>query len=184
MEDNKLIPDSIEPEVKPVSAITKGVLIALVLIVLSLVVWFMNIDVTKGGLQYLFTVIAVGGVIWSVLHYGKQIDHNGTYGKYFSHGFTVTVILTLLMIGFILVEVNLLPGFKEDMIQKSMEQATKSQQEGGATQEQIEMGLEFFKKYFTLLLIGGTLLSYMFFGTIGALLGAAFTKKNPKPIFE
>lgn len=168
---------------KPVNAITKGVVISLLLIVLGLAFYYLDIDLSN-GLQYLFTLIAIGGIVWAVVSYGKQIDYDGTFGKYFSHGFAVTAIVTLLMIAFTLVELYLIPGFKEDLLQKSAEQAAKSQQDSKATQEQMQAGMEFFKKHMTLFIVGGTLLSYVFFGTIGALIGAAVTKKNPKPIFD
>jgi hypothetical protein len=53
------------------------------------------------------------------------------------------------------------------------------QAKGNITEEQINAGLEMTKKFFMVFLVGGTLIGYLFFGTIASLIGAAVTKKNP-----
>jgi hypothetical protein len=50
--------------------------------------------------------------------------------------------------------------------------------------DQVEMALSFTKKFFWPFVIGGTILSTLFMGAIGSLLGAAVTKKNPPSPFQ
>ena len=52
----------------------------------------------------------------------------------------------------------------------------------GANPEDIEKGMEIFKRFFWVGLIAGIMLSYAILGAIGALIGAALTKKDPRPI--
>ena len=47
------------------------------------------------------------------------------------------------------------------------------------TEEQMTQGLEMTRKFFMVFLIGGTLLGYLIFGALAALIGAAITKKQP-----
>lgn len=154
---------------------TKGILIALVLIILALTTYFLDIK-PNGPLQWIGYVVFVGGIIWSVMSFGKQVNYNATFGNYFVHGFKVAALVTALMIIFLIILVFVFPDFKE----KAIEQSKKAMQEkDNLTEEQINAGLEMTRKFFMVFLVGGTLLLYMFFGAIAALIGAAVTKKDP-----
>lgn len=154
---------------------TKGIVISLVLIVLALAAFFLNLD-PQSGFQYISYVIYIAGIVWSVYIYGKQIDHNSTFGNYFAHGFKVAALVTVIMIIYIVIFVNIFPEMKE----KGMEAARKNMESRGQmTQEQINQALTFSKKFFTVLVIGTTLLGYLIFGAIASLIGAGITKKNP-----
>lgn len=161
-----------EPTVTPTS--TKGIVIALILIILALVTYFLNIEV-NGPLQWVGYAIFIGGIIWSVMSYGKQISYNSTFGNYFAHGFKVAALVTAIMIIYIIVFVLLFPDFKE----KAIVEARKSMQsKGNLTEEQMNAGLEMTRKFFMVFLMGGTLLGYLFFGALASLIGAAITKKE------
>jgi hypothetical protein len=162
-----------ERTVTPTS--TKGILIGLILVILALVTYFLDLKV-NGPLQWIGYAIFIGGIIWSIMSFGKQINHNATFGNYFAHGFKVAALVTAIMIIYIIIFVVLFPEFKE----KAIVEARRSMQaKGNITEEQINAGLEMTKKFFMVFLVGGTLVGYLFFGTIAALIGAAVTKKDP-----
>lgn len=157
---------------------TKGIVISLILIVIALITYFLDIN-NNSYTQYISFAIFIIGIIWSVNNYGNQIDHNSTFGNYFAHGFKIAALVTAIMIIYVVVFVYLFPDVKE----KGMEAARKSMQEKGKlSQEQINQSMEFTKKFFMVFVIAGTLLGYLIFGAIAALIGAAVTKKNPRPI--
>ncbi len=157
------------------STSTKGTVIGLILVVLALATYFLNLK-ANGPLQWLGWVIFIAGIIWSVMSYGKQINHNSTFGNYFAHGFKVSALVTAIMVIYVIIFVLLFPDFKE----KAIDEARKSMQEkNNLTQEQINAGIEMTKKFFMVFLIGGTLVSYLFFGAVCSLIGAAITKKEP-----
>jgi cbb3-type cytochrome oxidase subunit 3 len=154
---------------------TKGILIALVLIILALATYFLDLK-PNGPFQWVSYVIFLGGIIWSVMSYGKQVNYNATFGNYFAHGFKVAALVTALMIIYLIIIAFVFPDFKE----KAIEQAKRSMQEkDNLSEEQINAGLEMTRKFFMVFLVGGTLLGYLFFGAIAALIGAAVTKKDP-----
>ena len=132
------------------TATTKGIVIALILIVIALATYFLDFN-TSSTLQYISYAIFIAGIIWSVNYYGKQIDHNATFGNYFAHGFKVAALVTAIMIIYLIIFVNLFPDIKE----KGMEAARKSMEaKGKLSQEQITQALTFTKKFFMVFVIG------------------------------
>ncbi|MDE3183229.1 MAG: DUF4199 domain-containing protein [Bacteroidota bacterium] len=157
---------------------TKGIIISLVLIVIALATYFLNMN-SSSWLQYVSYAIFIVGIIWSVNLYGKQIDHNSTFGNYFAHGFKIAAIVTAIMIVYIVIFVYLFPDIRD----KAMDAARKSMEsKGQMSQEQIKQALGFTQKFFMVFLIAGTLLGYLIFGALASLIGAGITKKNPRPI--
>lgn len=166
---------------KPVTtALSKAIVISLILIALALISYFLDID-PQGGFQYIGYAVFILGVIWSIIYYGKQVDHNATFGKYFSHGFAVTAIVTAVMILFVIIFILLFPEMKTKAMEKASEQMHADKK---MTEEQIKTALDITNRFFLAMLIGLTLLGYIFFGTISSLIGSAVAKKNPRPLME
>jgi Protein of unknown function (DUF4199) len=154
---------------------TKGLVIGLILIILALATYFANIQV-NGPVQWIGYAVFIGGVIWSVYSYGKQVDYNATFGNYFAHGFKVAALVTAIMIIYVVIFIILFPDFKE----KALDQAKISMREKNTmTEEQMTQALEWTRKFFMVFLVGGTLLGYLIIGALAALVGAAITKKQP-----
>lgn len=154
---------------------TKGLVIGLVLIIFALVTYFANIA-ANGPLQWIGYAFFIGGIIWSVYSYGKQIDYNSTFGNYFGYGFKVSATVTVIMIIYVVIFIIVFPDIKE----KAMDQARIAiRQKNNLTEEQMTQAMEITKKFFLVFLIGGTLLIYLFLGALAALIGSAITKKQP-----
>lgn len=161
-----------EPTITPIS--TKGITISLVLIVLALAFYFL--DIKQGSpLQYISYAVFIGGIIWAILSYGKQMNYNVTFGNYFAHGFKVTALITAIMVIFIIVFVLLFPEMKE----KAVDAARESMAKKNLTAEQASAGLEMTRKFFMVFAIAGTLFMYLLIGCIVSLIGAAVAKKQP-----
>jgi hypothetical protein len=161
------------------STITKGLIIALVMIALSLGIYFSGMDM-NGPVKWLSSCIMLIGIIVSILQYGKQVDHNATFGNYFAHGFKIAATVTAIMIVYMIAFVYLVPAFKE----KALDEAAKAISKQDISDDQKQSALEMTKKMFMVVIIGGTLLSNIILGAISALIGAAIAKKNPRPIHD
>ncbi|MDQ6757309.1 MAG: DUF4199 domain-containing protein [Bacteroidota bacterium] len=165
---------------KITTTITKGLIIGLIMIAVSIGETFMGISM-NGSFQWVIYLIFFVGIIWSIMQYGKQVDHNSTFGNYFAHGFKVAATVTILMIVFLIIFMAVFPEFKE----KGMDEARKKMSEkNNVSQEQIDKTLELTKRFFTVFLIGGALIGYLFLGAIASLIGAGVTKKNPRLLEE
>jgi hypothetical protein len=157
---------------------TKGVVIGLILIVLAIATYFADIR-PDGPVQWIGYVIFIGGIIWSVYSYGKQINYNATFGIYFAHGFKVAALVTAIMIIYIVIFIILFPDFKERAIDQARAAMHKKNK---MTEEQITQALEWTRKFFMVFLVGGTLIGYLIFGSLASLVGAAITKKEPNQL--
>lgn len=164
-----------EQPTQPVTTpLTKGIVIALIIMILGLVSYFLGLGDNK-PMQYVGYVILIVGIIWSVNSYGKQIDYNSTLGNYFGHGFKITALVTI----FVIILTGLFLYIFPDMKEKALEAARKSMVEKNLTQEQIAQGMDFTKRFFMVFVLAWILVSYLFCGAIASLIGAGVTKKNP-----
>lgn len=157
------------------STTTKGLVIALILIIITLATYFAKME-PNGALQWIGYAIFIGGIIWSVYSYGKQVNYNSTFGNYFVHGFKVAAMVTAVMIIYFIIFIVLFPDFKETALDKARDDMRKK---NNLNEEQMKQALEIARKFFMVFLIGGTLLFYLIFGALAALIGAGITKKQP-----
>ena len=163
---------------KPTSTVTKGVVISLIMIALSLVMYFTGMDVNS-PLRWVTYCVFIFGVIISIMQYGKEIDHNATFGNYFAHGFKISAAVTVIMIIYIIGFVYLFPDFKEKAIDEARKAINKRE---NMSEDQRIQALEMTKKLFMVFLVGATLIYNLIIGAVASLIGAAITKKNPRPL--
>jgi hypothetical protein len=163
-------------EPKVTGTAIKGLIIGLIIIVISVSNFFITGN-PDNPVKYLVYAVFFGGIIFSIYQYGKEIHYNSTFGNYFSHGFKISALITLMMIAFIVIFMLSFPEFKEKILEL-MKKGIESQKD--ITSDQAEKGMEMYKKGFWLIMIGGALISYLFMGAIASLIGAAITKKQPR----
>ena len=82
---------------KITSTTVKGFIIGLVMIAVSLTASFSGIE-ASGAFQWVIYCIFFAGIIVSIYQFGKQVNHNSTFGNYFAHGFKTSAMVTILMI--------------------------------------------------------------------------------------
>ncbi len=163
-------------ETKVTSPVVKGLLIALILIIIGFVGRMTNLQY-ESWFAWLSYGILIAGIIISCIMFSNQMNHNVTFGNVFANGFKTTAVVTCLTILFMVILLMVMPQMKEEMIENARTQAAK----GTATEEQIDQSMQIFSKMFWVFIIGGILLAYLFMGCIASLIGAAVAKKNPQP---
>ncbi|MEO6638268.1 MAG: DUF4199 domain-containing protein [Ginsengibacter sp.] len=159
---------------------SKGLVIGLIMVVVAIAIYFLNIDI-NGPSKWVSNIIFVGGIIWSVNNYGKQVNYNASFGNYFAHGFKVSAVVTCIMIIYLVIFMLLFPEFKE----RAMEQARAQMEKGGKMNaDQINQAITLTRKFFMAFAIGGTLIGLLIFGSLASLVGAAITKKDLRPLTD
>jgi hypothetical protein len=165
---------------KVMSSTTKGIILALIQIVLSVIMQLLITDFAKmQQFSWISYIIIIGGLIWAALSYSKEMNANVTFGNLFAHGFKTTAVMTILVLAYTILSVTILfPEMKD----KAMEVArTQMESDGKLSEAQIDQAIGMTQKFFIPFAIGGVVIGYLILGAIGSLIGAAIAKKNPQP---
>ena len=162
-------------EKKITSPALKGVIISLILIVFSLIIQFLNLTKNK-GFGSIQIIIFLAGIIWSAISFSKQMDGNVTFGGLFAHAFKTAAAVTAIMVVYTIISIKFI---SPETINIALEEARTGMEGKNLTDDQIDQGLAFTKKFFIPLTAGGILLSFMIMGVVASIIGAAVSKKNP-----
>ncbi|HEX5151668.1 MAG TPA: DUF4199 domain-containing protein [Parafilimonas sp.] len=167
-------------ETKVTTPQIKGLIISLIIIVYSVAGHLLNIYL-ESWFGWIGVVILLVGIIWSTIVYGTQMNNNVTFGNLFGHGFKVTAVVICITFIFLLLSVYVLfPDTIDQIVQYQSEKAIES---GKMTSEQLQQALPMMKKFTPIGLFGGSVIFDAVIGAIGALIGAAVTKKKPQDPF-
>jgi len=167
-------------EKKITSPITVGIVVSLILIILSIVIYFAGLY-TQNWAQYVGFAILFVGILWGVLNHGKEKNHQVTFGNLFGFGFKVAAVITCLIILYSVLSGYIFPDAKQKIMEIAKEKALANP---NANQEQVEKGMEMFEKNYTLFIVIGVVFWYILIGIISSLIGAAIAKKNPPTPFD
>jgi Protein of unknown function (DUF4199) len=163
-------------EQRAMTHFTKGLLIGLVIIVLYIAGYFTKMA-EQAWFGWAVDLIIMAGMIWACILFANQHNNQVTFGNTFAHGFKTTSIVTLILIVYMILSLTIIFPEAKD---RALEIARERMEAGGKmSQDQIDKGVEFTQKFFMPIAIGATLLSTLFFGAIGSLIGAGVAKKKP-----
>lgn len=164
-------------EDKILSPAIKGLVLALVLILFSLILFFTGQSENKslGWIQIALYGLAI---IWSCTNYSEQMKGNVTFGNVFAHGFKTGAAATAIVLVYTFVFIKFV---SPELIDKAIIQARIKWEEAKMSASDMNKTEEWLRKYFVSLAIGGALLMYMVGGLIFSLIGSAVAKKNPDP---
>lgn len=160
----------------------KATLLSLVLIVINLIGGFAHLQF-ESWFKWLPTIIQIVAIIVFCIQYGKQQTDEVTFGKVFGYGFKIALVVSLLIGVYSLLSVVLIfPEFTDQALQQAR---AGLEAKGNLTEDQINQAMTMTKKFLQPIPLAiFAFLATLFFGTIGALLGAAFTKKSESDIFQ
>lgn len=164
-------------EEKIVQPWMKGLIISLFTIVLGIGLYLADLWQDK-ILSSISWVIVVGGIIWSCIHYAKQMQGDVTFGNVFAHGFKVTATLIVITVVYTLLSMKVLfPEMTDKIIENAATEMEKNKQ---MNDDQIKQALDMTRKFMLPFAIGGIILGYGFVGAIASAIGAGLAKKTPK----
>ena len=147
---------------KPNTATKKGLLTGVVMILVSVIIYY-----TRGNfenrLQYITYTIYVAGIIWALLDHSKQMNAKHSFGEYFSQGFKCFVVVTLLMVIFTAIFLLLQPQLKDEMAVTYKNDLIKT---GNYTMPEIEEKIKVARKSFVPAMIMGAVFGYLVIGAM------------------
>jgi len=158
------------------SHIIKGVIIAVVLMLL-------NFFVRRHGgvslpliVQLLPTILLLAGIILSCFMFGRQTGGTMAQGEIFAHGFKTTAVVTFLMAIYTFVIVQ----YVFPRTPAEVDEAVKALvQQGNMLEQEARRAAEANVKKAWIVDVGGAIFATVITGLVGSLIGAAFAKKKP-----
>jgi len=163
MEENKIM----SPQIK-------GLLIALIVIILGIAGYFTGIGFSS-WYNWVVNAIMFAAIIIACVHFAKQKEGYVTFGNVFLHGFKITAVIAIIVLVYSLLAFTVLfPDMKEKMFEMQQEQMEKQ----GLDDDKLEQGMTMMKKYFMIFLVLGVIFGTLIWGCIASLIGAAVAKKK------
>ncbi len=155
------------------SATTKGIIIALLLIVTSLLSYYVFDLPDNGNSQYLLLSLFIVGVIWVIISTKNSAI---TFTDYFTEGFKAFIVVALLMTVYTFVFQKLNPQILENGIKENNELILK---QGNKTLAEIKENAEKLRNIFMPMMLMITALKFLFLGCmISAIMGGIYSQKK------
>lgn len=162
--------------------LAKGLMLALVLIVVDLIGGFAHLRF-ESWFKWLSTIISAVAIIVFCIQFGKQQTDAVTFGKVFGYGFRISLVVSAIMVIYSLLSFYVIfPELVDQILTKTR---TDLQAAGKLTDDQIDTSISMTKKFLQPVPLAiFVFLASLFFDTIASLLGAAFTKKTDPDVFQ
>src|SRR5579863_665094 len=160
----------------------RGLMLALVLIIIDLIGGFAHLRF-ETWFRWLPTIITAIAIIVFCIQYGKSQDEWVTFGKVFGYGFKISLIVSTCVVVYTMLSFYVI--FPEIVDQILTKARTDLQAKGTLTDDEIDRQVAIAKKFTQIPILPIFVFIFtLFFNTIASLLGAAFTKKTEPDIFK
>jgi hypothetical protein len=161
-------------ETKIMSPQIKGLLIALIVIILGIAGYFTNLGFST-WYNWVVNAIMLAAIIIACVHFANQKEGYVTFGNVFLHGFKITAVVAIIVLVYTLLAFTVLfPDMKEKIFEMQQAQMEKR----GLDDGKLEQGMTMMKKYFMIFLVIGVIFGTLIWGSIASLIGAAVAKKK------
>ncbi|HRN78866.1 MAG TPA: DUF4199 domain-containing protein [Ferruginibacter sp.] len=139
----------------------KGLITGVLMIVMSVYI-YSTYGNFENNAQYITYALYIGGLIWTLVSYHQQ-EVLKTFKTYFSQGFKYFIVVTMLMVLFTIVFMNMNPSIKEEMAQNYRNELFR---EGNKTPAEIENLVLQMKEYYSTMITSMAIFFYLLVGTI------------------
>jgi hypothetical protein len=156
------------------NAVTYGFIIGLLLIILSLVDWQLGFYGQKVAFSMLSYVVMIGGLVWSALAYRKQLGGYISYGQLVGFGVVTVVVYTLVSGLFTILLTQVIDPSYMEKVWAITEDALIAK---GTPDQQISVIIEMGRKFATISLLIGLVMSVIM-GTVISLITSAFIQRK------
>lgn len=153
-----------------------GFISGVAMVVIAAVLYVTGITMKNEYASYIAQIPFLAGIILNAMAYSKANDGFVTFGNVFGSGFKMSMIVAIVMVAWMIASAFIFPDMKEKILQMSRDNMMARSQR--LTEDQIDMSINFMRKYWTVIMVGSAILGTLFFGAIFSLIGGAVAKKN------
>ena len=162
---------------KHLSATYKGMITAVIMIVASLIFFYIFDFPVNGKSQYAILLIFIAGVMWSLLSYRMTRGTVQDLKSYFSEGFKTFIVVTLFMAAYTFIFFKLNPQIMENGIQENNALLLK---DGNKTLAEIEANADQMRRMFIPMMLAINTMKYLLLGSLISLLAGGFLMRQKR----
>jgi hypothetical protein len=155
---------------KTISPAFKGIITGALMVLISIGIFLLKHSF-ENGLQYITYAVYILGILWTLMDYKPESPEKAKFGSYFGQGFRCYIVVTLIMVLFTYVFLQLNPGMKDEMAANLQKELEKN---GNLTPKEIAENVQRGKDYFAVMLVSMTVFGYLLIGSLITLIAAAF----------
>ena len=162
---------------KKLNATYKGVVTGVLMIVFSLLFFYVLKFPVNGKNQIVILVLFIAGVLWSLLSFKRNAAATAGFKDYFSEGFKTFIVVALLMAIYTFVFYKLNMQILENTIQENNILVLK---QGDHTPAEIEANSEKLRSIFMPMMLAINTLKYLLLGALVSAVAAGFLTPQKK----
>ena len=157
------------------SATKKGIFISILMMLSSLITFYIFHMPDNGNSQYLVLSVFIAGIFWALLDFHKK-NPEANFKNYFGEGFRTFIVISLLMVIFAFIFYKINPQIMEDGIRENDALLRK---EGNKTEAEIISNANQLRSIFIPVMLSLTTIKYLFLGALSsAVIGGLFLQKK------
>lgn len=162
---------------KDLNATKKGLLTGIVMIGLSLLMYYILKWPLNQKDQYVLFCVYIAGIGWSLLSYKQSGAEDKTFKKYFSTGFKTFIVVTLLMVLYTFIFFMFNTAYRDAGIAENNAMLLK---EGNHTPAEIESNAKQLKQIFMPVMVGIATFKYLILGAMVTAIASGFLSRKPQ----
>lgn len=155
----------------------KGVITSLIMIGISLGVYYSN-QPPDSIIQYFIYAVYAAGILWTLFVYRRSSAFSGKFGDLFNQGFRCFIVVMIIMVAFTFVFSKMHPEFAEESA-KAYKEALVKEKAKDKTPAEMDEDVSRYKNRYTTVLIYGAIFGYLIIGAgVTAAASALLTRRN------
>ena len=162
---------------KNLSATYKGLITGALMILLSLVFFYIFKLPENGKSQYIILITFIVGVLWSLISYKITSPPNRTIKNYFSEGFKTFIVVALFMAIFTFIFYKFNPQIMENGIQENNAILLK---DGNKTPAEIKENADKLRNIFMPMMLAISTIKYLLLGSLISFITGGFLSQQKK----
>ena len=160
---------------RQINATKKGLLIALAIIVVSLLLFYVFHLPENGKSQYVILVTFIIGMLWTMVDFHIKQKITPRFKEYFSEGFKAFIVVTLLMVLYAFIFYRLNPQIMEKGIEENNILIAK---QGSRTPAEIIENANKLRTIFIPMMLFITTMKFLILGTLITVVSAGFMSQK------
>ncbi len=162
---------------KNLTATYKGVITGILMVILSIIFFYILNLPPNGRNQYIIYVVFIAGLLWTLITFKLGSPSTLTIKNYFSEGFKTFIVVALFMAVFTFIFYKLNPQIMENGIVENNALLLK---DGNKTPAEIKENADKLRNIFMPMMLAITTIKYLLLGTLISFIAGGFLSQQKR----